>query len=279
MAHKIVIAEDDVILREILVDKLSAAGYKALGAADGAKALDLVRGEHPDLVLLDIMIPVKNGIEVLAEIRADSSIATTPVVAISNSDDAESIRQAQSLGVRDFLIKAIFDSNDVLEKIRQILGGATQGNPKPPVTAATATSTQAKPSPEAAGTGKTAGGKKVLIVEDDRFLREIATQKLEAEGLTVISATGGKEAVDHLNANERPDIIVLDLILPGMSGFEVLEKIKQNESLKNIPVIILSNLGQEEDIEKAKKLGAVDYLVKAHFSFAEIIKKIHDVIG
>ncbi len=276
MAQKILIAEDDVILREILVDKLTTAGYKAIGAEDGAKALELTRSEHPDLVLLDILIPVKNGIDVLTEMRADKSISATPVVAISNSDDAESIRQAQNLGVRDFLIKAIFDSNDVLEKIRLVLSG--QGKSEMPAPATPAAAETAKPNPVAAK-ANVVGGKKILIVEDDRFLREIATQKLEAEGFVVANATGGKEAVDYLSTNERPDIIVLDLILPGMSGFEVLEKIKQMEAIKNIPVIILSNLGQEEDIEKAKKLGAVDYLVKAHFSFAEIIKKIHDVIG
>ncbi|OHB17466.1 MAG: hypothetical protein A2749_01565 [Parcubacteria group bacterium RIFCSPHIGHO2_01_FULL_45_26] len=123
------------------------------------------------------------------------------------------------------------------------------------------------------------GKKKILMVEDDRFLREIAAKKLEVEGFVVISATGGTEALEYLGKNGKPDIIILDLILPGMSGFEILEKVKQDENLKNIPVIILSNLGQEEDIEKAKKLGAADYLVKAHFSFAEIVQKIHDVIG
>ena len=73
--------------------------------------------------------------------------------------------------------------------------------------------------------------------------------------------------------------LLMDLQLPGMSGFEVLEKLKANDKYKDIPVLVLSNLGQEDDIEKAKKLGATDYMVKAHFSFAEIIKKIHDVVG
>ena len=274
MAQKILIAEDDIILREILTNKLTAAGYKAFGAEDGVKVLEIARAEHPDLIVLDIFIPIKNGIEVLREIRADSSIASIPVIAISNSDDAESIRQAQSLGVRDFLIKAIFDSNDVLERIHQVLSG--QG--VPPEINELKTSAPVNQSVPTTLTNNI-GGKKVLIVEDDRFLREIATQKLEAEGFKVTNATGGKEALDYLNTNERPDVILLDLILPGMSGFEVLEGVKKNDALKAIPVIILSNLGQEEDIDKAKKLGAADYLVKAHFSFAEIIKKIREVLG
>ena len=128
-------------------------------------------------------------------------------------------------------------------------------------------------------TTPTQASKTIFIVEDDKFLREIAAQKLETEGFKLASATTGNEALEYLEKNPRPDIVLLDLILPGMSGFEVLASIKANPVLKDIPVLILSNLGQEEDIEKAKKLGARDYLVKAHFSFAEIIKKIHEIVG
>jgi DNA-binding response OmpR family regulator len=123
------------------------------------------------------------------------------------------------------------------------------------------------------------GAKVILLVEDDKFLREIAGNKLEEEGFIIHSAQNGDEGFALLANDVMPDVVVLDLILPGMSGFEVLEKLKSNDKYKEIPVLILSNLGQEEDIEKAKKLGATDYMVKAHFSFAEIIKKIHSVIG
>ena len=274
MPQKILVAEDDVILREILIDKLSGAGYKVFGAEDGFKTLELIRGEHPDLVILDIVLPIKNGIEVLAELRADKTTSRTPVVAISNSTDADTIKQAQAHGVKDFLVKALFDSGDVLDKVKQILSNPNESMPTNQ-SKNTTLSDDNTSSPKL----ENISDKRIFIVEDDRFLREIAVQKLQAEGFVVTSAISGKDAFDYLNINPRPDVILLDLILPGMSGFELLGKIKQNDSLKNIPVIILSNLGQEEDIEKAKKLGAVDYLVKAHFSFAEIIKKIHDIIG
>jgi len=265
MSQKVIIAEDDVILREILIGKLSAAGFVAIGAEDGDGALQILSKEKPDLLLLDILLPGKTGIEVLKAMQQDITLKSIPVIAISNSDDADSIREAKTLGVKDFLIKAIFDSSDVIEKVKIILAGKTT-----PAVSAT----------PIAPVGITSTIKKtVLIVEDDKFLREIATQKLETEGFEIVSMPTGNEAIEYLSSNSRPDIIVLDLILPGMSGFEVLEKIRQNMSLKATPILILSNLGQEEDIEKAKKLGATDYLVKAHFSFAEIIKKIHEIVG
>ncbi|HEY4518290.1 MAG TPA: response regulator [Candidatus Paceibacterota bacterium] len=287
MGQKILVAEDDAILREILMSKLTSAGYVALVAEDGAKALEIIKSDKPALILLDILIPIKNGLEVLEEMNQDPVLKLIPVIALSNSDDAEQIKKARALGARDFLIKAIFDSSDVLEKVAQVLRAGTSAIPAIPPTVVAPTPTSAPlttPTAVAAaiatGSAEVPGARKsILIIEDDRFLREIAGQKLEAEGFAVMSATNGKEALEILATKARPNIIVLDLILPGMSGYEILEKVKQDVNLKDIPVLILSNLGQEEDIDKAKKLGATDYLVKAHFSFAEIIKKIREIVG
>lgn len=119
--------------------------------------------------------------------------------------------------------------------------------------------------------------KKILIVEDDKFLRELIFRKLENEGYQVVAAVEGEEGLKKAD-EEKPDLILLDLILPGIDGFEVLSQLKQNERLASIPVIILSNLGQREEIEKGLKLGAIDYLVKAHFTPGEIIEKIKNVL-
>src|SRR3989344_1760936 len=117
------------------------------------------------------------------------------------------------------------------------------------------------------------GSKKILIIEDDKFLRELISKKLVNEGFAIALAVDGEEALKKVK-EEKPDLILLDLILPGVDGFEVLAKIKSDPSVLSIPVIILSNLGQEEEIEKGLKLGAVSYLVKAYFTPAEIIEKI-----
>lgn len=113
--------------------------------------------------------------------------------------------------------------------------------------------------------------KKILIVEDDQFLHKILAMKVKAEGFEAISAYDGEGALKKVK--EIPDLILLDLILPQMSGFEFLGEIKMDSQLKNIPVIVLSNLGQDEDIERAKSLGAQDYLIKANFSIDDVIKK------
>ncbi len=120
--------------------------------------------------------------------------------------------------------------------------------------------------------------KKILVIEDDKFLRELISQKLIKEGYDILGAVDGEKGLETTKS-EKPDLILLDLILPGMDGFEVLEKIKADSGVSNIPIIILSNLGQKDDIEKGLKMGAVDYLIKAHFTPAEIIEKIRAVMG
>ena len=117
----------------------------------------------------------------------------------------------------------------------------------------------------------------ILIIEDDKFLRELITRKLLNEAYEVSEAVDGEEGIKKIK-EEKPDLILLDLILPGIDGFEVLSKKKEDPALASIPVIILSNLGQKDDVEKGLKMGAVDYLIKAHFTPGEIIEKIKVVL-
>jgi len=120
--------------------------------------------------------------------------------------------------------------------------------------------------------------KKILIVEDDKFLRELIARKLGSEGYVLFQAADGEEGVKKAK-EENPDLILLDLILPGIDGFEALATIKKDAATSSIPIIILSNLGQREDIERGFNLGAADYLIKAHFTPGEIISKINKIFS
>ncbi|HHE76814.1 MAG TPA: response regulator, partial [Candidatus Parcubacteria bacterium] len=114
-------------------------------------------------------------------------------------------------------------------------------------------------------------------IEHDKFLRELISKKLSDAGYEVLEAIDGEEGIKRVKES-KPDLVLLDLILPGIDGFEVLSQIKQDPLFSDLPVIILSNLGQKEDVEKGLKLGAVDFLVKAHFTPGEIIEKIKKIL-
>ena len=118
----------------------------------------------------------------------------------------------------------------------------------------------------------------ILIVEDDKFLRELISQKLLKEGYGISAAVDGEEGITKIK-EEKPSLVLLDLILPGIDGFEVLTQMKADPNVSSIPVIILSNLGQKEDVERGLKIGATDYLIKAHFTPGEIIEKIKKILG
>ena len=119
---------------------------------------------------------------------------------------------------------------------------------------------------------------KILIIEDDKFLRELISRKLVKEGFNIAEAIDGEEGIQK--AGEfLPELILLDLILPGIDGFGALEKIKENTQTMNIPVVILSNLGQKDEVERGLKLGAIDFLIKAHFTPEEIVEKIRLILA
>jgi CheY-like chemotaxis protein len=118
---------------------------------------------------------------------------------------------------------------------------------------------------------------KVLIIEDDKFLSSLIKGRLEKDSFPALQAFDGEEALQILK-KERPALIILDLIMPKVSGFEVLEAISIDPQLNRIPVIILSNLAQDSDIEKAKRLGAVEYFVKIRVSIEDLIKKVESLI-
>jgi two-component system phosphate regulon response regulator PhoB len=118
----------------------------------------------------------------------------------------------------------------------------------------------------------------IMVIEDDPFLSSILKARLEKDGFTVLQAFNGEEALTKLRET-APGLVILDLIMPKMSGFEVLQAISIDPQLNKIPVVVVSNLGQPGDVEKAKGFGALDYFVKMRMSIDELLVKIKDIIA
>lgn len=123
-----------------------------------------------------------------------------------------------------------------------------------------------------------AANKIVMVVEDDLFLSQLLSNRLGREGINVIRAGDGEEALSILR-DTKPDLILLDLILPKKSGFEVMEEIQKNPLLKRAPIVIISNLGQDDDISRGKQLGAIEYYVKAKISIEDLVVKVKELLA
>jgi DNA-binding response OmpR family regulator len=119
--------------------------------------------------------------------------------------------------------------------------------------------------------------KHILLIEDDPFLIDIYTTKLKESGFGVEVATDGEAALRKVK-EKKPDLMVLDIVLPQIDGWEILRKVKSTPKLKNLKVIILSNLGQKEEVEKGVKLGATKYLIKAHYTPSQVVEEIKKVL-
>ncbi len=267
---KILVIEDEKTLLDILQKKLTQEGYEVAIVEDGEEGMKKMRQVKPDLVLLDMMMPKKDGYEVLTDMSQDEKLKTIPVIIISNSGQPVEIDRALALGAKDYLIKADFGIDEVIEKVKKLFGESETGavRNKEAVYKKNDKLKEKKVIPS---------GEKILIVEDDHFLRELISKKMEKEGFEVTEASDGEEAFRKIEKN-RPSLILLDLILPGIHGFEILRKIKEENSTKGIPVIILTNLGQRDEVEQGINLGAEDFLVKAHHTIDEIIDKVRKVL-
>lgn len=115
--------------------------------------------------------------------------------------------------------------------------------------------------------------KKILLIEDDEFICQMYRVKFEQTAYQLIVAKDGQEGLDIMK-KEKPDLVLLDIILPGLDGFELLTKAKNDPDIRAIPIVLLTNLGQEENVKKGMALGARDYIIKAHFTPQEVVEKV-----
>lgn len=261
MKEKILLALADKSLVSILSSRLAKEGYMITLAQTGDEALQKMHADSPDILLIDLLLPGKNGYDVLTEKTLDRLITKIPALIISNSSSTVDMKRIPSTpSIKGYVIKTHVDPEEVVQKVCEIYGHSCTT----PVPAAPDQKTQAIK-------------KKILWVEDDKFLGSILFKKFESMGLAVLKATDGDEAL-HILETEVPDLIILDIMLPGMSGFDILQKIKMNEKLRLIPVMMLSNLNKQSDIEKATTLGAQKFLVKAAVSLDEIKREVDSLL-
>lgn len=264
--ENILIVEDETALSSVLKSKLEKEGYTVKVAEDGEEGYEKIKEWKPDLILLDIVMPKMDGYRVLEKMKDED--VHIPVIIISNSGQPVELEKTKKLGAVDHLIKTQFEPKEVIKKVSAYLDGKKQEGEQGEV--------EKKKSKD----GENDLDVKVMVVEDDSFLRDLITRELSKRGFTIYEGVDGEKAVSQLD-KIKPDIILLDIILPAIDGFEVLEKIRGHEDkdIKEVPVLMLSNLGEKDDIKKAKETGANDYLVKAHFTTKEITEKIKETLN
>jgi CheY-like chemotaxis protein len=203
----ILIVEDNPAAADLLVRHLQRGGFRAQVAATGPLALDLARRLQPLAITLDILLPQLDGWAVLTELKRDEHTREIPVVIVSVVDDPE---LGRALGALDYFVKPV-DAKSLLWRLAQFQFPAPDGS---------------RPT-------------RVLVVDDEPSNRTWLTEVLGPAGFSVELASGGQEAIDLARVSP-PDLILLDLMMPGVSGFDVVEALQADASMRSIPVMILT---------------------------------------
>lgn len=237
----VLIVEDSPQATELLRHHIESAGYRVEVARDGAAAIDMAKRLRPHVITLDVLLPVKDGWQVLKELKSHPLCKNIPIIIVSIVDEKT---LGFSLGAVDYFVKPV-NKEDLLQALERVHILPRKDRKKP----------------------------SVLVIDDDKAATDLVQVILENEGYQVLKAFHGRDGVE-LAAREHPDVIVLDLIMPEMSGFNVAYQLRQIPATRSIPIIVLTSM--EVDEETQAQLGAYvsGLLSKASFTKKDLLREI-----
>ncbi len=243
MAQKrLLIIEDEQFLLETLQLKLGREGFIIDAAQDGEAGLAKAQTTHPDVILLDLLLPKMKGEEVLSALQKNETTKNIPVLIISNSGQPVEIERLLKLGARDYIIKADFTIDDILDRIHNLLVPAEQ-----------------RPD--------------VLVAEDEEFLRTILSQKLRKAGWQVTTTMDGDATLKSI-LERKPKLVLLDLLMGGLSGIEVLRQLKEAAyDMKQTKILVLSNYSGKENEPIIKEMTQ-GYYIKSNVDIDDIVDTV-----
>jgi len=260
MAKKKLLVVEDVELNRDLMVQLLKKDYEVITASDGAAGVELVSHERPDLILMDLSLPVFDGWEATRRIKALPGMENVPVIALTAHAMPGDEEKARAAGCDDYLTKPI-DENLLFAKLREFLGTGITDSP----TDQSIMDIQEVPASKSSLGIREVLGKSdkpvILVVDDVPVNIDYLEQELGHLGYMTVTATNGLEALDQVKVTS-PDMILLDIMMPEMDGFEVLACLKSDKNWRDIPVIVISSVSDIESVVRGIELGADDYLPK-----------------
>ena len=241
LKESILLVEDDEFNSELLKRRLETLGYGVTTSKTGSKALELLKANKFNLVLLDIMLPDINGDILLHKIKIDPALNNTQVIMVTANSDREMVLKCIDAGAIDYLIKP-FSMPIVKTRIWRCLKNA-------------------KTESKLNTTSSPFENSKILLIDDQELNRDILAHRLKKSGYQISSFTNGQEALEALK-HERFDLVLLDIMMPDISGIDVLKKIRKLDANNDTPVIMITALDDTEIINECMEVGADDYILK-----------------
>jgi CheY-like chemotaxis protein len=243
---RVLVIEDEANNLDVAQRIIRAAGHEALIATDGQSGLDLARAQHPDAILVDLLLPRIDGWTVTRTLREEAWAARIPIIAVSALAMQQDRQRAIDAGCDDFVSKPYAPA-----ELRAVLARFLPENAAPP--AGTRKSDGAVAPVQRLGT--------VLAVDDEPANLDLISRRLQALGCAVLRASSGEQAL-AIAERDRPDLLLLDVMMPGIDGWETCRRLKKNELTASIPVIFVTAADATEDVVKGFEAGGVDYIAK-----------------
>lgn len=252
---RILIADDDKLLTSVYSQAFESAGYQTAIANDGNEAIDQLLNYKPDLILLDLLLPGIDGIDVLRFIRSNPKLENLPVYIVSNSSYFSGVVQtAWKEGATKFIQKGEFSITGLVDEVRKSIPSSgyipTGAHENLPIDYQLAQKSSLPSGPKSA-----------LIADDDRTIHGVLAFFLGQAGFKIESAFNGLQALE-MARHQKPSVLILDVTMPVKDGFATLAEWKQDPELRSIPVIMLTASKDQENESKAIGQGATSYLTK-----------------
>lgn len=246
---RILLVEDDPFIAEIYLKKLEASGFETVNATSGKAVLKEVKEQSFDLILLDLVIPEMSGTDVLKELRHNKEYdPNLKIVIFSNLSSSEDREEVLRLGANGFISKTEFSPSEVVGEVERFLRQFTE---------------QAKNAAgeDHAAEKKASLGKRLLLIEDEPAFVEMFSKRLKNEGYEVVAKQDGAAGLEAA-LTEQFDLVITDVLMPNMDGREFINKLKEEEQGKNVPIFLLSASVSMED-ESVKTLTDAGIVTKA----------------
>lgn len=265
---KILLVEDDSMISEIYQRKFAEVGFEVDIAASGKEVLKKAGESVFDIILLDLVLPEISGMEVLRELKKSGKYpAGTRVIIFSNLTEKEERDEAIENGADGFIAKTHYSPSDLVKEVQRIFNEYKEQEKN-----------KERTNNNHNGNGNNNGKKRILLIEDEEVFIDLFGKKLRDEGYKVEIAKNGAWGMKEALAKHF-DLIILDVVMPAMSGSEIIERLKLEEKTKNIPILVLTASAADEDVSKIRKMGIADCFVKTQIVPSDLTRKVEEILG
>jgi CheY-like chemotaxis protein len=252
------VVDDMELMRAVTVNQLRGMGFEKVKVArHGLEALEMLRASHFDVVLSDWNMPHMSGLELLKALRADAKLANIPFLMVTAEAERQRIEEVISAGVNGLLVKP-YNASSLKARLERVLDPSRRGRPPAPAT------TKAAPDAwlgDGGGPLKVLSASRILVVDDHPVSRKLL-ETMFADDYQVSTASDGALALAQCQTDPLPDLILMDVLMPGLDGFEVVRSLRAQPRSANVPVIFVTGLNDDEARLKGMELGAVDFVSK-----------------